>query len=326
MPKNTMKDFKTIEEQVEYLVRTKNIEYSDKINLVLLERSYSSIVNPYKKLFAKGKYDNGHVYYDSVDFSKYIEVAAFDDFYSSKLHRLIGIFERKLKIVIAYVVSKKLFNDGDIEGTSYVGAINDYLNGDFHSLRTIGIDGIGVYYTKNGTRPANANYIATREKFLRDKLFSIGNNSVSSNNNLVKYYQNQHHKVPFWLLIHELTLGDLHILYNMLGNSMREEIYSNFYFQDAPTATKLSRFSAKLERIREIRNIVNHYESIITYLDNQDRNEFLQTTKVLTLLIDTANTSVVFNSDTPDFEQYVKSDFNRKSFDKFKEFKEKIDI
>lgn len=326
MPNNEKKEFKTIEEQVEYLVTTKNIEYSDQIKSVLLERSYSSIINPYKKLFAKGRDDNGHVYYDSINFSKYVEVAAFDDFYASKLHNFIGIFERKLKIIIAYVISKMLFTNGDKEGTSYVNVIHDYFNGNTQSLSMIGIDDIHVHYTKNGISTAKPYYIATREKLLSEKLFNIGNNNVFSNNNLVKYYQDQHHKVPFWLLIHELTMGDLNILFNMLNKSLREEVYCYFYSNDKPSAKELSRFSAKLEKIREIRNIVNHYESLLTYLDNQTQNDFIHTIKVLTLLTDTAKNSIVFNSNTPYFEEFLKSDYNRKSFEKFTDFKEKLDM
>ena len=219
-----------------------------------------------------------------------------------------------------------LFTNGDKEGTSYVNVIHDYFNGNTQSLSMIGIDDIHVYYTKNGISTAKAYYITTREKLLSEKLFNIGNNNVFSNNNLVKYYQDQHHKVPFWLLIHELTMGDLNILFNMLNKSLREEVYCYFYSNDKPSAKKLSRFSAKLEKIREIRNIVNHYESLLTYLDNQTQNDFIHTIKVLTLLTDTAKNSIVFNSNTPYFEEFLKSDYNRKSFEKFADFKEKLDM
>lgn len=325
MSRNINKEFKTLDEQVEYLVNTKNIEYSDTIKSVLFERSYSSIINPYKKLFAKGRDDHGHVYYQSIHFSKYIEIAAFDDFYASKLHSLIGIFERKLKIVIAYVISNMLSKKGDIMGTSYVKSINDYFTGNPYALEEIGIFDIRVNHTKNGKKPANEKHVETREKLLKEKLYNIGSNVTSSNNNLVKYYQNQHHKVPFWLLIHEFTLGDLHILYNMLDDTLREEIFNSFFTDDIPSAAKLSRFSSKLEKIRELRNIVNHYESVLTYLDNQDTNEFIHTIKVISLLTKTAKTSIIFNSTPSDFDNNLKSEYNKKSYEKFENLKTLLD-
>lgn len=42
------KKFKTIEEQKTHLIRNKNILNSDKITSILNERTYVSIINPYK--------------------------------------------------------------------------------------------------------------------------------------------------------------------------------------------------------------------------------------------------------------------------------------
>lgn len=61
MSNNFHKKFKSIDDQIDYLIKTKNIAYSELTKDVLLERLYSSIINPYKKLFSKGKDDNGQV-------------------------------------------------------------------------------------------------------------------------------------------------------------------------------------------------------------------------------------------------------------------------
>lgn len=51
----TYKTYKTVDEQVEYLKTKKKIVVENEQKCALYERNYSSIINPYKEFFAKGR-------------------------------------------------------------------------------------------------------------------------------------------------------------------------------------------------------------------------------------------------------------------------------
>lgn len=81
---------------------------------MLEQRPYESVINPYKKMFAKGYGDNGHVYYENINFEKYLDLIALDDQFYKVLFEWIGTFERIFKRQIAYKISMKLFENGEL--------------------------------------------------------------------------------------------------------------------------------------------------------------------------------------------------------------------
>ena len=140
---------------------------------------------------------------------------------------------------------------------------------------------------------------------------------MKSKNNLVKYYQINHHKVPFWLLVHDYTLGDLQLLNGLLVKSLKEEVYLTFYMdQSRASAKDLVKFSGQLELLRKIRNIVSHNESMIGFLQNADTNKLEQTFKLIQLLKTTSESSVIAKSGEPDLSRYGKNDYNKKTLEK----------
>lgn len=327
MSANQRKEFKSIEQQVKYLVETKNLIFSDDIAEVLRERSYTSIINPYKRIFAKGKDDNGHVYDGQITFEKYIELAVLDDSFSYHLFRLISIFERKLKVSLAYTVSNFLANHGDSEGISYVDNLKNYFNEKNNQyLDNIGLIPTDAIYTGGGKQTARSYLIKTREDFLKEKILDIGTGAVTSKNNLVKYYQINHHKVPFWLLVHDYTLGDLQLLNGLLVKSLKEEVYLTFYpDQSRASAKDLVKFSGQLELLRNIRNIVSHNESMIGFLQNADTKKLEQTFKLIQLLKTTSESSVIAKSCEPDLSRYGINDYNKKTLEKIERLLEEIE-
>lgn len=326
MSANQRKEFKSIEQQVKYLVETKNLIFSDDIAEVLSERSYTSIINPYKRIFAKGKDNDGHVYDGQITFDKYIELAFLDDCFSYQLFRLISIFERKLKVSLAYTVSNFLANHGDSEGISYVDNLKNYFTEkNNQSLDNIGLIPTDAIYTGRGRQTAQSYLIKTREDFLKEKILDIGTGAEKSKNNLVKYYQINHHKVPFWLLVHDYTLGDLQLLNGLLVKSLKEEVYLTFYMdQSRASAKDLVKFSGQLELLRKIRNIVSHNESMIGFLQNADTNKLEQIFKLIQLLKTTSESSVIAKSGEPDLSRYGKNDYNKKTLEKIEKLLKEI--
>lgn len=315
MSLNPKKEFKSIEQQVKYLVETKNIVYSDNIADVLSERAYTSIINPYKRIFAKGKDDNGHVYDGQISFDKYIELAVLDDYFSYHLFKWISTFERKLKVTLAYSISSYLAKGGDNEGVSYVNELLDYFSTkDPNHLDKIGLIPLDTIYIRSGKQVASEAFVKAREEFLKDKILNIGKGEISSKNNLVKYYQQHHNKVPFWLLVHDYTLGELQMLNGLLKKSLKDEVYLAFHSTKLKaSADNLVKFSGQIELLRNIRNIVSHNESIIGFLQNAKTNDLEKFFQLIQLLKRTNETSIIAKSNMPGWSTYGENDFNRKT-------------
>lgn len=315
MSLNQKKEYKSIEKQVEYLVETKNIIYSDNIADVLSERAYTSIINPYKRIFAKGKDDNGHVYDGQINFEKYIELAVLDDYFSYHLFKWISIFERKLKVTLAYTISSYLAKEGDNEGVSYVKELIEYFRTkDPNHLDKIGLIPLDTIYTRFGKQVASEAFVKAREEFLHDKILKTGTSEIWSKNNLVKYYQQNHNKVPFWLLVHDHTLGELQVLNGLLKKTLKDEVYLAFHpIKSKASADNLMKFSGQIELLRNIRNIVSHNESIIGFLQNAKTNDLEQFFQLIQLLKSTNESSIISKSSMPNLSTYVDNDFNRKT-------------
>lgn len=57
------KKYKSVDEQIEYLKKNKKIIVKDAHKQIFEERSYSSLINPYKEFFSYGRDANGnHIY------------------------------------------------------------------------------------------------------------------------------------------------------------------------------------------------------------------------------------------------------------------------
>jgi len=317
MANNPEKHFKTLDEQSFYLVSTKNVVDDPVIKEILSERSYVSIINPYKKLFSKGVGSQGHTYYENIDFKQYMEMAALDDFCSSILYQWIGMFERKLKLAIAYEISLELNNHDDQEGTSYVSILEEYfLTGNERRFSELGFLEINQRYNFDGGIEISDKFIEVRVRLLTEKILNIGNRTTLSQNTIVEYYQMNHHKVPFWLLVHELSLGDMEVIVGMLKPDMRRRIYS-YFFDDQSSPKKINRFANYIGTIRSIRNITNHYEPFFSILFKRTNHEqLLATVKFLKL---NYCRSIIQQVKLPIEIQYQTNDYNRNHLEVIKQ-------
>lgn len=71
-----------------------------------------------------------------------------------------------------------------------------------------------------------------------------------------------------------LALGDLLAIYNMFNKVDRIEFTKWFLNKSKVRANQISRVSSKINKIREIRNNINHYEPIIpTLISRVNNNE-----------------------------------------------------
>lgn len=89
---------------------------------------------------------------------------------------------------------------------------------------------------------------------------------------LVRHYLKTCKIVPLWVIPNVLTLGEISMLYLMIDIEQQIEVYQDVTGDSAISDNgqiqykKLTRFSAKLEIIRKMRNTINHYEPIFPVL------------------------------------------------------------
>lgn len=314
------KKFKTLSEQREHLVRNKNIIDSDLIESLLKERAYTTVINPYKLFFAKGKNNTHHIYDKNIPIENYITLANIDDNISTLLFKWIRTFERKLKFSLAYNISLylKQNNSDDSDAKSYIENIQNYfISKDINYLNKTGFDDISIIYTKKGEKTAEVWLIEKREVLLK-KILDIALKNTSTNV-ITTHYQKNHDNIPFWILIHEFSLGDLQLLNNMLIKPLKEKVYKSFHNPNKKniSVANLTSFSFSIESVRKIRNVVCHNESIISYFNSiKVSSVWERNLKALNILKNNSSNSIFSKNIVLDDYDFFKNDFNKNLYDR----------
>jgi hypothetical protein len=111
---NEKKVYRTIDEQIDYLVENKNIDRDTIDRDKLCDISYMSLITPYTTLICKGrdsKNHNKHIYDQNINFNYYINWYNIDKYISSKLQICIGDFERISDHALNILDAAKEMND-----------------------------------------------------------------------------------------------------------------------------------------------------------------------------------------------------------------------
>lgn len=257
-------------------------------------------------------------------------MASLDDSFSNSLYKQIGIFERKLKVTLGHLISKKMYDNNDYEAINYSSVIENKLLLDNNRANVDGNDAIKISnaYSNIGFDSSKCimeHYDNNKEKYkekwfsVLTKIMQIGKLQKVVNNKLVTHYIDKHNAVPFWVLIHGLSLGELQSLYNVLNIELKKEIFTVFYPQKMnPNPKELDRLSARINLIREFRNTVNHYESIICILlnGNQDQN-----IGAIDLLKSAYNSSTITKITPIDLDSITINDYNKEKLERLKTIK-----
>lgn len=330
-----IKQFKTISKQRKHLVNSKNIVDDDVIENVLTERTYVSLINPYKEFFYTSKDENGvHIYDHEVKIDEYINLASLDDDIANKLHKYIGIFERKLKFVIAYEYSNYLANSKNdltctiykihLENISKLIASGNPDNRIYDSdLNELGFVKIDEFYSRKGqlkqtSEASKETAINYRKNIITDILLHSSQSRGIKKSEIIKHYIDKQGIPPFWLIVHQLSLGDLIFICAMLNPDLRERIYVNFKgikSKNAKRKQDINRFYLQIDTIKNIRNTINHYEPLIIKFK---KYELQKLEAALNLLKDTFETSIIGNYTEFDISRIRDTEHNEKSKDVFK--------
>ena len=268
--------YKTVDEQIEYLKSSKKISVNPEHKYIFHERSYSSLINPYKEFFSYGRNQRGeHIYKKDTNFEEILKIINIDELFSLVMYSSIGSFERKFKTALFEEICKKYIetDNPDMTCTSYIEEIDNFLQ--TNSFQNLPRFALNFPYLLSKKGFVDDKYNLKTKKDLLKHIKELGTGSSddgalpTKNNKLIQHYLNTQSIAPLWVIPNALTLGELKILYSMLDSESQKIIYANFYpVEDYKKISiqKLLSFSGLIELIRRIRNVVNHYEPIFPLL------------------------------------------------------------
>lgn len=259
-----MKEYKTLKQQIDYLVETKNVD-KDSIDLkVFDEKTYLSIITPYTDLVAIGRTNDeiqSHVYKESTNFKEYISWGEVDKYLSIILHNVIGSFEKKLKLFLERTICLWMYESGDksccddsgwkvyLSGKSYLNFVK------LHEIET-NVNEIRIVEDskKNSRKTAIENII------------KIYNGEIRSTE-LIKHYRKKGY-LPFWIVIHELTINELIQIFSIMKYEDKKTFVSDILDVDIKRISfnDVKKFESKLSYVTDLRNKINHYEPIIPFI------------------------------------------------------------
>lgn len=327
------KKFKTISEQKKHLMENKNILDNSKIIDVLKERTYVSIINTYKEFFYTSiDNENNHTYSSPVDFNNYIKLASIDDSIANRLQLYIGYFERRLKQIIAYEYSNYLANTRqDPTCTNYVNEIKEIIdlikleeNSETYEqinplLNDLGLINLNQKYFRNGFLGImNGVELDKVTKYRITLLEKILFYNFSNSNDIIKHYIDKQEYIPFWIIVHKLSLGELLGLCSMFNGSLRTHIHKSFNSADSSIryrGKETHDFFLKLDTLKHIRNTVNHYEPILIKFKTFTSDKLLAALK---LLKDNYDNSIIANHNDLDLSTIADTSSNESVINLFK--------
>ncbi len=229
-----MRPFKTIDEQINILIdRGLTIRDKEEVKRYLIHNNYYNVVNMYSKLFQSKE----NVYISGTTFDEIKALHIFDTEIKNLLMKFIIIAEKHFKSIFAYHFAKKFHN----KAFAYLDTSN-YSSNDPHSLTQ------------------TLSYIS---KKVNDLIRSKKENSV-------KHHFKNHGDVPIWVIVNDLTLGNVIKLYKFIDNKTRNNIAKELSEILSTNIDKKINLEPNyldniLDNVLNIRNCVAHNNKLLKY-------------------------------------------------------------
>lgn len=313
-----MKEYKDFENLITHLKDNKNVFDINETYEIIDKRPYVSVINPYKKLFAQGEdFKKQHLYPIQIEVCEYEKLIHIDDIFCTKYHNLIGIFERKLKNEVIKQLCNIMVLNKDVHCIQYPTIFRSLIDQFPKDTTNYGFIPLDQEYDAFCTKTNNL----TKEKriTLLEEIISIGNNTKVSNTSIVRHYQKTNHTVPFWILVHTFSFGDLTLIYGLLPTTNRKKVIKNMGVSRNDSYTETIKFEKQLQRIRLMRNIINHYETIFPFY----LSDTINLNSTIKLLDNYNQASFIYHCPDLDISKY-KCDYNKKIHDTLDLFVGKI--
>lgn len=108
------------------------------------------------------------------------------------------------------------------------------------------------------------NYISLVKPY--KAVFSTGRNNEGKF--VIRHYYEKQCEVPLWVIPNALTLGELQILFMMLDENSQKIVTAKMLKSSVEkmSAHLILSFNGHIEKIRKLRNIINHYEPLLPFL------------------------------------------------------------
>lgn len=173
-----MKPFSSLEEQIDILTNRKlKIDDSQDAKNYLLNNNYYNVVNLYSKILLENS--NSNSYIDGSTFAEIKYLHILDTEIKSTILKYLIQAEKHFKSIFSYCFC-------DVHRDKY-----DYLKTESYD-------------------PDRTLDIHRTLSTISNKINSLKN---SRNENAIKHYFTQHNSVPLWVIINELTFGDVKYMY-----------------------------------------------------------------------------------------------------------------
>lgn len=226
-----MKEFKTIEEQID-LLKSRNILFKDEENAkkILLHNNYYNIINGYKDLFLDNSSPTN--YKQNTSFEEIYCLYEFDRQLRNIFLENILKIENSLRSLIAYYFSQEYGND------NYLKLEN------FETFNDI---------------PAKKETKQKQIKFIQILIGNINKNIAQNmENKYINHYMTQYGFTPLWVLVNILTFGDICNFYRLMKQNQRVKIAKEFNIDELD-------LSSLLNILCKTRNLCAHDERLYNY-------------------------------------------------------------
>ncbi|KKE77888.1 MULTISPECIES: Abi family protein [Bacillaceae] len=197
-----MKPFQTHRQQISILrARGLTINNGSTAMRIFERENYYNVINGYKDLFLV-KNKNGQVvspetYIQNTTLEEIYSLFTFDRELRNLYLKYLLIFENSMKSKISYRFSEKFK-----EPHAYL-LFKNYSN-------------------------SNLNQVLNLIAIISNK---IKQRSSEKNNNSIKHYLTVHGNVPLWVLVNDLTLGNISNFYQAIDDSLKDKIAKDFSLQ-----------------------------------------------------------------------------------------------
>lgn len=230
------KPFIDLDEQIHKLI-TRGLEITDrdKAKQQLIKTTYYDLINGYKDMFLIPKEERWHD-------DKYIQ--------GTKLKDIIELYEldrqlRNATLEITLDIECRFYSSMSYSlGKIYGEKEEDYLN------------------KNNYKRGDVQSHNSKRE---RENLFNVLSNKINKPKlQPLKYYKKKYNNIPPWILVKDLTFGELVMLYKLSSKNVKEEVIFNILGTSADEKTK-ELFFVSLKIFNKFRNWAAHGGRMYNY-------------------------------------------------------------
>ena len=226
-----MKEFKTIEEQIN-LLKLRNVGFDDEENAkqILLNNNYYNIINGYKDLFLDDM--NPVNYKVGTKFEEIYALYEFDRQLRNIFLEYILKIENSLRSLVAYHFSMTYGND------------NYLVLDNFENFKNINVG--------TDKKQKQIRFIQT--------LIGNTNKNIAKNmeNKYIKHYMTKYGFTPLWVLVNILSFGDICNFYKLMKQKERIVISKEFNIKEFDLTSLLSILS-------KTRNLCAHDERLYNY-------------------------------------------------------------